>query len=359
MDTSGFALQPREGRRWALRRGSSLLRDIVAAISLVLILGGALGGCASARSYEPIPVVRDWYRIPSDFRIVGYFPSWSGDPDQVQYRALTHINYAFVNPTAEGGYRPVAEPKKLELLVTYAHAFGVKVLASLGGWNDGKTDAFATIAADPGLTATFVDSTIALVDSYNLDGIDVDWEFPAADAADDFARFVHALAERLHSSGRLLTVAVSANGFHGCNYPDSVIADADFLNIMAYDDGYGQTGVNHSSYEFAASAMDYWLIARNVPAAKAVLGVPFYGRSLENRHARTFKSIYSKDRDAPGKDVSAEYGYNGFATIRAKTLGLARSRGGGIMIWQIAQDAQGENSLLNAIFDAVKEPWKQ
>lgn len=26
------------------------------------------------------------------------------------------------------------------------------------------------------------------------------------------------------------------------------------------------------------------------------------------------------------------------------------------MIWQIAQDASGEDSLLNAIYDAVKEP---
>jgi GH18 family chitinase len=328
--------------------------SFLAAIGLSL----ALAGCATWRSYTPIPIVAHDYRTPSDFRIVGYFPSWSGHPDQVQYRALTHINYAFVSPTMGGGYYPVDKPEKLESLVTYAHAFGVRVLASLGGGSDEKNNAFEAIAADPLLTAAFCDSTMALLEQYDLDGIDMDWEFPTADDADGFAALMSALADRLHAAHKLLTVAVSADAVHGCNYEDSVISDVDFLNIMAYDDGYGQCGVHHSSYAFAEAAMTYWLADRSVPADKAVLGLPFYGRSLVNRHSRTFSSILSKDRNAPGKDVSGEYGYNGFATIRAKTLGLARAKGGGVMIWQLNQDASGEFSLLNALFDAVKESWK-
>lgn len=329
-------------------------RALWAALAATLLLVG----CATRPSYEPIPVVPRWYRIPSDFVVVGYFPSWSGDPDRVQYSALTHINYAFVDPTLEGGYAPVAKPEKLKLIVAYAHAFGVKVLASAAGWSADKPDVFAAIADDPQLLANFVASSLALVSDYQLDGLDIDWEFPSADTSAGYGRLVHALAEALHAAGKLLTVAVSADDFHGRDYPDSVVADADLVNIMAYDDGYKQPGVHHSSYAFAAASLDYWLTTHKVPASKAILGLPFYGRDLENRHARTFKSIYAHDRDAPGKDVSANIGYNGFATLRAKTLQLARARGGGVMIWQLAQDAAGEHSLLNAIFDAVKEPWR-
>jgi GH18 family chitinase len=90
-----------------------------------------------------------------------------------------------------------------------------------------------------------------------------------------------------------------------------------------------------------------------------VLGVPFYGRSLKDRHSRAFKNIIAGDPDAAGKDISGEFGYNGFVTLREKALRLARNLGSGIMIWQIAQDAPGDTSLLNAIFDAVKVPRAQ
>jgi GH18 family chitinase len=275
----------------------------------------------------------------------------------VSYRALTHIDYAFVTPNAQGGYYPVAEPEKLEHLVAYAHAFGVRVLASLGGGDD-RGVAFQAIANDPLLTDAFCDSTMALVERYDLDGIDMDWEFPSDDDAETFASLMSTLADALHAAHKLLTIAVSADAYNGNNCEDSVIADVDFLNIMAYDDGYRQSGVHHSTYAFAQAAMNYWLVDRSVPADKVVLGLPFYGRSLIDRHSRTYKSILAKDRGAPGKDVSGEYGYNGFSTIRAKTLELALAKGGGVMVWQLNQDAAGENSLLNAIFDAIKEPWR-
>ncbi|HET7839171.1 MAG TPA: glycosyl hydrolase family 18 protein [Rectinemataceae bacterium] len=325
------------------------------ALGLALIMG--LCSCATDATLRAIPVVGPGYRTPSDFRIVGYFPSWSGDPDLVQYRALTHINYAFLAPTMEGGYHPVDRPEKLELLVTYAHAYGVRVLGSLGGWNDGGPNAYDTIAADPGLTAAFCDATMALVERYDLDGIDMDWEFPKPATADNFARLMTALAERLHSCHKLLTIAVSATGYHGRDYSDELLSEVDFLNIMAYDDGYKQPGVHHSSYAYAEAAMRYWIVERGLPITKAVLGLPFYGRSLVNGHAVTYRSILSEDDDAAAKDVSGEYGYNGFDTIRSKTLDLAYANGGGVMIWQIAQDARGDRSLLNAIFDAVKESW--
>jgi len=324
--------------------------------STILAVVGALLALAGCRTYQPIPVVGRGFAIPPDFRIVGYFPSWSGDPAEIQYQALTHINYAFLTPVADGSYQLIPRPEKLDGLVALAHARGVKVLASLGGSDDGGNGAFEAIAADTALTAKFVDDTMAVVDVFMLDGIDVDWEFPRPQEADAYAAFMHALALRLHAAGKLLTAAVSANGWHGDTVRNSVFADVDFLNVMAYDDGYHQPGVHHSSYDFALAAIRYWRDARNVEPSKVVLGVPFYGRSLKDRHSRTFKRILSADFNAPGKDVSGEFGYNGFATLRDKTLRLARNLGGGIMIWQLAQDAPGEASLLNAIFDAVKVP---
>ena len=57
---------------------------------------------------------------------------------------------------------------------------------------------------------------------------------------------------------------------------EAVFDQVDFFNIMAYD-GPGQ---NHSSYEFAEEALNYWR-QRGLPQSKTVLGVPFYSRPGE------------------------------------------------------------------------------
>jgi GH18 family chitinase len=327
--------------------------SVVFAVLSVLF---SLASCSTLRSFAPIQIVGEGFRVPPDFRIVGYLPSWSGEPADIQYRGLTHINYAFLEPNCNGGYKPVANPGKLIELVALAHAYGVKVLASLSCSADSQIDAFKAISADVAVASHFIDSTLYLVNDYQLDGVDIDWEFPDLDSADNYAALIHALGQKLHLEGKLLTVAVSADAVHGTAIRDSVVADVDFLNIMAYDDGYQKPGVHHSTYAFALGAMNYWRLDRNARASKLVLGVPFYGRSLRDRHSRTFKNILASDPDAPGKDISGEFGYNGFATLREKTLRLARNLGSGIMIWHIAQDASGTASLLNAIFDAVKVP---
>jgi GH18 family chitinase len=314
-----------------------------------------LSACATPIAY--IPPVAEGFGIPAGFRIVGYFPSWSGDPTTIQYRALTHICYAFGAPTMEGGYKPIDNVEKLVVVIALAHTTNVKVLLSLGGWNDGDTNVFEKISSDPDLTARFVDATLAELNYYDFDGIDMDWEFPGAASSANFATLMSALSVKLHEAGKELSIAVSATDWHGRHILDSVIADVDFLNIMAYDDGYGMPpGVPHSSYWFARNALDYWVSVRQVPREKAILGVPFYGRSLKDRHSISYFRLRKSDPRASASDVSGEFGYNGFDTLRAKAVNLARARAGGIMIWQLNQDASGPESLLNAIFDVVKEP---
>jgi GH18 family chitinase len=301
--------------------------------------------------------VSDRFRIPSDFRIVGYFPSWSGDPERVQYRALTHVCYAFVAATKDGSTYPIEREEKLYRVMALAHAAGAKVLLSLGGGEEGAADSLARISSDPLLTERFVGRLLDLISRYNLDGIDLDWEFPTEETKLGYASFVHAIAQALHAAGKELSIAVSGDSLHGRFFLDGVFEDADFLNIMAYDDGFGAPpGRNHSSYSFASGSLDYWIGERGVPRAKAVLGVPFYGRSLADRRSISYYRIHELYRRSSSADEEGNYGYNGFDTIRAKAVNLARYRGGGIMIWQLNQDANGEDSLLNAIFDAVKVP---
>jgi GH18 family chitinase len=330
------------------------LRRPLVLLALLALPALALASCAGG---PRVPLVPDRFRIPEGFRIVGYFPSWSGDPESIEYRALTHVCYAFARPTAEGSSEPIPNEEKLYRVSALAHEAGAEVLLSFGGGGEGDDLPLNAVAADISSTEAFIERVMDLISRYNLDGIDLDWEYPGEETSEDFARLVGSLAARLRAEGKTLSVAVGADGTHGRFCPDSAVEAADFLNVMAYDDGFGEPpGKNHSSYAFARSSLDYWIVERGAPRSKVVLGVPFYGRSLSDRHSISYYRLRKEHRVAAADDEAGGFGYNGFDTIRAKAVNQARYRAGGIMIWQLNQDADGEGSLLNAIYDAVKEP---
>ncbi|MGI4833747.1 MAG: glycosyl hydrolase family 18 protein [Janthinobacterium lividum] len=280
----------------------------------------------------------------AQFRVVGYLPSWRGEVRPTQLAQLTHVNYAFVQPTASGGLEPLANPAKLRQLVAAAHAARVRVLVSVGGWHDGDHRAFDAIGAAARPRRRLVRQLRRLVRQYSLDGVDMDWEHPNASTAAGYAALMHQLAARLHRRGQLLTAAVAGGTWAGPGILPSVFEDVDFLNIMAYD-GPPPT---HATYEAAAQTLTYWK-GRGLPARKAVLGLPFYGQPSQE----SFAALVARGAN-PQADQLGTVGYNGLTTIRNKTV-LALNEASGVMIWELAQDATGASSLLAAISQVLAQ----
>ena len=295
-------------------------------------------------------------------KVVAYVPNWIDlkvFAPQIDYAKLTHINIAFENPVdANGALSFHAED---ELLITQAHAHGVKILVSIGGGSASEDKTmraryFDLISAAK--RAAFVSQLAAYVSAHDFDGLDVDLEGPAINR--DYGAFIQELAAALKSKQKLLTAALS-QGYGGKDVPDAALARFDFINVMAYD----ATGPwrpkkpgPHSSLEFAQSNVDYWL-QRGLSKAQLVLGVPFYGwgfgkafREQEYRYAdllKTHPTAISTDQ------VGDTIWFNSIPTVQAKAS-LVRDQGlGGMMIWSLNSDAPGENSLLSAIHAALKK----
>ncbi len=70
-------------------------------------------------------------------------------------------------------------------LTTDAHKAGVAVLLSLGGWGWDKQ--FAAIVSKPEAEDRYFTSILAMVDQFDYDGIDLDWEYP--DTKDEIVGF--------------------------------------------------------------------------------------------------------------------------------------------------------------------------
>lgn len=275
------------------------------------------------------------------FRVIGYMPSWAGNVNQVQYSKLTHINYAFLLPTNTGGLQAIDNPAKLQSLVSTAHANNVKVLISVGGWNNGDDSGFEGLAANSTYRNNFVTNMINFVNQYGLDGVDIDWEYPDPGAsANNYVTLMTQLSTEMHNRGKLLTGAIVGSG--GASILNSAFTLVDFYNLMAYD----YNNFDHSTYTYASQSVSYWR-GRGLPASKTVLGVPFYGRPTWESYAQ----LVARGAN-PYADVFDNVGYNGITTIKQKT-NLAFDQGSGVMIWELSQDATGANSLVSAIHEVV------
>jgi chitinase len=304
-------------------------------------------GCATSTP-APEPGPAPTADTLNQFKIVGYFPTWQGKVEDIQFGRITHLNYAFVLPTPAGGLTALEDPGRLRKLVEGAHKQGVKVSIAIGGWNDGNDKAFEQVGADAALRAAFVEAVAAFVNEYQLDGVDMDWEYPdPGQSGQNFLALMQQLRARLAPMGKLLTMAVVGDGRTAAGIPDQTFPLVDFVNIMAYDADEDKRYVHHSPFEYSELCLDFWL-ARGLPRDKAILGVPFYGK----KPYTDYHKIVARDPKAPQEDQVGDIRYNGLDTIRKKTA-LAARKGGGIMIWELSQDTGDATSLLKAIREAA------
>lgn len=248
----------------------------------------------------------------SCYNIVGYYPSWVAggnyyinNPSKVDYSKYTHICYAFAIPGTDGNIGSVDNASVLTDLVNRAHAANVKVLLSIGGWlsSSPSNTPFETIANNPTAITNLANACASLITRYNLDGIDLDWEYPTTKTK--WNNVATALGNKFHGMGKLFTAAVSESAENNGNNYDNITM-LDLVNIMCYGDD-----------NLAQNSIAYWT-SRGVPQAKRMLGVPFYS----------------------GDNNSAEH---------IRKANMAKSTAGGIMIWDIAS----EYGDINAIYSTL------
>ena len=121
---------------------------------------------------------------------------------------------------------------------------------------------------------TFVKNLKDVVDQYQLDGVDIDWEYPdPGQSAQNYLSLMKELREALPD--KLISTAVISYGDDtGLGIPDESFELVDFINVMTYD------GNIHASMEEFEQGINYWG-ARGVQKEKLNIGAPFYSRPSE------------------------------------------------------------------------------
>ena len=333
-----------------------------------------------------------------DFKIIAYYTPSTGKIDEETVDQLDQIIFSFLHlKENELSYDSVEDSTSLAYLTSLKQQNpNLEVLVSLGGW--GGCETCSEVFSSTKGREEFAGSTKRILEDFNADGIDLDWEYPAVEnfpghpfKPEDKQNFTALVAELRETLGEDYEISFAAPGFdrfilNSVEW-DKVMPLVDNLNLMSYDmvsGGSTMTGHHTGLFSIPSQRLsaDYslkFLDSIGVPKEKIVIGAAFYARvwqdvpSINNGLSQPGKfkqSVLYKDLDAfqeqnPGFKkyydtiAQAPYLYNEekglFATfddsvsIEMKTEYALRNGLGGIMFWQLSGD-KSEDGLLDIIY---------
>jgi chitinase len=299
---------------------------------------------------------------------------------------LTHINYAhgrFVNKETGDGGIWIEQPEKLQKVVELKKQKpSLKVLLMIGGWGD-KADGFSEMARDAKKRALFCQTCAEHIKNYNLDGIDIDWEYPTAGPSengkhpDDTRNFNIVLKELREAIGneKIISYASSANA----DYVDwaTAMLYLDYVNVMTYDMGnppYHNAPLYYSASITKKRSVDQSVSlhkSKGIPADRLVMGVPFYGHGTDpykadvkyNEMSTVFSSKYEgkniRKWDTVAKvpylvDEAGTFllGYDDEESVTLKGEYVMQKKLLGVMFWEYRHD-DSQGTLRKALCRAM------
>jgi chitinase len=335
----------------------------------------------------------------TDKVFVGYV---FGQPRNIHFRLYTHLCHAFLTADGDGNVRKSRTVPSREL-TGEAHKAGVKVLLSLGGW--GWDEQFASIVSRPEAEDRYVEAVMGLVDGFDYDGIDLDWEYPdTKEEVVGFERLARRFRKGLDALGEkkgrpmALTMAASSNpGTLRWLGKEFLLETMDWINVMTYDfTGDWTDYAGHHSPLFASSkqpggrprsteaTMEYLLVERGLPADRLAVGIPLYGRGFAVKepyastkgvpkarlpqgdyrnlhdllHERGWIRRWDDETKNPwlvSPDGSMVIGYDDAESVGLKTEWAMRRGFRGVFFWQVAADRLPDGT--NPLQEASRKEW--
>lgn len=328
-------------------------------IALIVAFAALLVACATKQSVE-------------EKVVVAYVTSWSRIVPNPN--VMTHINYAFGHVTESFDGVRIDNPERLRMLTELkTQNPQLHVLLSVGGWGSGR---FSEMVASDETRLAFCRDCQRVVKEYNLDGIDIDWEYPTSNAAgissspDDKANFTLLMRDLRKALGKkaLVTLATVASAQY-IDFP-AIMPYVNFVNMMTYDMGSAPTHhaalypSEHAKWLTASQGTEAHLKA-GVPAHKLVMGVPFYGRGTKaigsfldykriqtNEHVREAWDSVAQAPYLENTDGELVLGYDNPRSLRIKCEYIRKNGLRGVMYWDYAGDNEA-GDLQHTLWDEL------
>lgn len=157
------------------------------------------------------------------------------------------------------------------------HAKGIEVWALIDNFTN-EVD-IAQILSTTTNRKTLVSNLIQTTLSYQIDGINIDFEEVPQEAGADYVQFLRELSIACRQNGIVLSVDNYVPTEYTAHYGRAAQGEVvDYFIIMGYDEHYGgsQQAGSVASYNYVKAGIENTL--KDVPASKVINAVPFYTR---------------------------------------------------------------------------------
>ncbi len=182
-----------------------------------------------------------------------YVPEKNYKPENLPLHQLTHIIFSFTKVIDnEMKFNNLEFGLKLKQLVEQRKNHpNLKVMVACGGWG---SKGFSDMSYSPENRNKFVKSAVSFIEEYDLDGLDIDWEYLGIPAANTKARpedkqnftlLMKELREGLNTLKRDQTLTFASAGwkrYYKNIELNEVMKYVNYMNVMTYD----QIGGNSS-----------------------------------------------------------------------------------------------------------------
>ncbi|MBR2891999.1 MAG: InlB B-repeat-containing protein [Bacilli bacterium] len=223
-----------------------------------------------------------------------YASSYKGFTETAK-NTLEVVNLSFGRVTDESTVS-LEDVQKYLFTINQIRKSGVRVVLSIGGADSSSLTKFSNTAATTETRLKFARSILEILETYHLDGVDIDWEYPGyntgRDIEEDKPNYTLLMAQiyqtlKEANPDYLVTAALPGGRWGIERYNVRQVIDyLDYLHLMTYDFhdsnyAYHHTALYGSSNTSSKSNVhDSVLIYNNAgaPLSKIVIGVAFYGR---------------------------------------------------------------------------------
>ena len=186
--------------------------------------------------------------------------------------------------------------------ISWAKQNGYKVWAMFS--NNSYKDTTSKILNSYTLRTNLINSIVSLANTYNIDGINIDFENMNKSDKEMFSRFIIELKPKLQEAGKILSVDITAidggDDWSECYDRNTIGNVADYVVFMGYDQytSSSKKAGTTAGYNWIETNIKKLIEREEVKSEKIILAIPLYTRLWQEKDGKlTSQTVSMKEID--------------------------------------------------------------
>jgi len=317
-------------------------------------------------------------------KVIGFYGHFYNDSiSSIDFENITHIYDRFLKVDSAKLLVYVTKDHNPDTLINLVHQKSKNIFVSIAG----NACTYIYIARDPRRRAKFADTVAKFCNKYKYDGVDINWETPAASDSAIFTQFIRTIYDSLKTKINSPQLSIDLPG-QFCKVNKLQYAELKknicWINLMTYGYGNCDTTICQHNAPLSKIKTDVDSFLSRMPGNKLVLGLPFYGikytkfndsiklnvkidkksdcigyREIQNHDSTWGTPIFDLVDSVPYKikrGVHELLSYDDSTSIDYKCKFIKRKQLAGAMYWAIDYDLPvGKKSLVKVIANELRD----